>query len=90
MKNETQTTFWEAISKHCADNGIEINSHYSDLYVPVSEAVRAICDAYGKTGALRSAFRDNITGQLCYDIPFAYQPYWDDKAKKLLATATPH
>ena len=75
-------TFWEAISKLSQDTGIELNNHESDLYVPISPAVTRLCDAYGKTGVMRSTFRDNISGKLSYDIPFAYQPYWEAVAAK--------
>lgn len=74
-------TFWEAISAFCMENGIEIGSHESDLYVPESPAITRLLDAYGKRGSLREIFINQITGKLSYCVPFAYAPYWEARSK---------
>ena len=57
--------------------GVPIEHHESDLYVPVTTETRAIVHAY--------AFRTNVhvfcssDGTLWYDIPFAFNPYWENK-----------
>ena len=45
--------------------------HYSDLYCKVTEDTRAIISKYEYKRCV-STFIDNVTGQLWYDIPFAY------------------
>lgn len=57
--------------------GVEIASHETDLYVPVTEETTAIVNAYEfKTNVTR--FISNIEPHVpWYDIPFAYEPGWD-------------
>jgi len=95
MKTETKPAphsreaffgFWEAISGHCKAAGIEIHNHYSDLYVPVTPEITAICAEYGKTRNNMTIFQDQVTGKQCYDIPFAFEPYWEAKQKSIQAT----
>ena len=59
--------------------GVQIDHHESDLYVPVNDVTTAIIARYD--------YKDNVTKfrssiephDMWYDIPFAYQPYWDKK-----------
>lgn len=55
-----------------------IDHHESDLYVPVTETTSALIKEY--------VFKMNVTtfinqknGKPYYDIPFAYDPYWENK-----------
>lgn len=61
--------------------GVEISHHESDLYVPVNETTTEIVSRY--------EFKDNVTRFISqidkkpwYDIPFAFNPFWDVKPLK--------
>ena len=56
-------------------SGIPIDHHESDLYMPVTPLTRALVAEY--------EFKGNVTrftastGGAWFDVPFAYQPWWD-------------
>lgn len=57
-------------------NSDERGHWYSDLYCKVKPETTRILERYdGKV----STFYDQITGKLWYEIPFAYNPYWEAK-----------
>ena len=59
--------------------GVQINNHESDLYVPVTPETTAIVNGYEfKSNVTR--FTSNIDKKQWYDIPFAYSPFWQNKA----------
>jgi hypothetical protein len=69
--------------------GIEMDSHESDLYVAVNKESTAILGKYPVKKSNSSVFRSNIDGSLLYDVPFSYEPYWENKSKasaKLIAS----
>ena len=55
--------------------GVEIDHHYSDLYVPVTPETKRIVSGYTYKANV-TTFRSLADGALWYDIPFAYAPYW--------------
>lgn len=59
----------------------DIDHHESDLYVPVTKETKAIIDQYPYKANV-TTFVCNITGRKYYDIPFAYEPYWNEKIAK--------
>lgn len=61
------------IYQRMVDAGIEIDNHESDLYVPQNEDTQAIMLA---ADVRMVTFRSD-EGVICYDIPFAYLPYWE-------------
>jgi len=63
------------------DAGVEMDSHESDLYVPVNETTRAILAKYPTQS--RSIFHCNIDKQLWFDIPFAFLPFWEKRTVKV-------
>lgn len=65
-----EMTFYDAI-KH-----IDHNNHESDLYLLATDEARQIMKAHSKNGR---PFKDNVNGKIYYDIPFAYQPWWDKR-----------
>lgn len=67
------------IYKEMQSTGVEIASHESDLYVPVTAATRAIVDRYTSRDIV-TTFTDQATGKLWFDIPFAYTPFWEAKS----------
>lgn len=66
--------------------GISVTSHESDLYCPVTMTTTAILAMYPLSQKIATIFRDNVTKQLCYDIPFAYEPWWKEKETKKIYT----
>lgn len=61
--------------------GVEVDHHESDLYVPVNETTKAIVDGYKFKNNV-TQFRSQIDGTNWYDIPFAYQPFWDKRGMR--------
>jgi hypothetical protein len=61
--------------------GVELANHESDLYVPVNAQTRAIVEQYEFKATVKT-FTNRITGTLWFDIPFAYTPFWTERAGK--------
>lgn len=57
--------------------GIDINSHESDLYFPVSKESTAILDRHPEL--TWSTFIHQATGISWYDVPFMYEPWWRER-----------
>ena len=68
----TKNELWEHIKTH----GIEHGCHASDLYIPVNDETRALIKAYDFKCNV-TMFVSNTDKKLWYDIPFAYQPFWE-------------
>jgi len=68
------------------DAGFEIDHHESDLYVRVTDESRAIIEGWmAESGLGRdflSTFVSDIDKKRYFDVPFAFQPYWDARAPK--------
>ena len=64
--------------------GVQLDSHYSDLYALANDDCRRIVGEYRKAGTIGpvSLFKSNIDGLMWYDIPFAYLPYWEAVMQK--------
>lgn len=66
----------ETIYKQLQAAGVELDSHASDLYAKVSDVSKPIVEAY-KFRQQVTVFKSNKDGAAWYDIPFAFDPYWD-------------
>ena len=51
----------------------DIDHHYSDLYCKVTPETRALVAQLPACGLVET-FRDQVTGELWFDIPFCYNP----------------
>lgn len=60
--------------------GVELSSHESDLYARVCDESRHIVENYEFRESVQ-IFSSQIDGMLWYDIPFAFDPFWDRIAK---------
>ncbi len=65
--------------------GIPVDHHESDLYIPVTEETRKLVAEYQFPKNVTS-FLSNIpeadgVRRMWYDIPFAYQPFWERVAR---------
>lgn len=61
--------------------GLEITNHESDLYIHVTPETTAILDRYPLQKKNSSAFTSPVDKKRTYDIPFAYEPFWEAKLK---------
>ena len=57
---------------------VNIDNHYSDLYAPATNEVLKVLDSFGVS---YSTFKNNINGEAWVDVPFQYDPYWENKNK---------
>jgi hypothetical protein len=55
--------------------GMQIDSHESDLYVPVNEQTSAVIRKCQRIAGI-TVFKSELDGNYWYDIPFAYEPFW--------------
>jgi hypothetical protein len=63
--------------------GIETDSHESDLYFPVTEASREILSRFPLQKGNATTFRNEApphVGERWYDVPFAFDPFWQARA----------
>lgn len=70
------STYNVSIYDQCKLLGIETDHHESDLYVkktPVSEVIVGEYEYKKQVGTF------SYKGEPWYDIPFAFDPFWDDK-----------
>ncbi len=57
--------------------GAQIDSHESDLYVEATPEVARILAEFPTECENARTFRSQIDGRLWWDVPFAFQPWWD-------------
>ena len=58
-----------------------ISNHESDLYIEVNGQNREILARHPLQQANARMFRNEVTGKMCFDVPFAYDPWWNMVAK---------
>ena len=63
------------IYKKMKEAGVEISNHCSDMYVPVNKTTTGLLADYEFRRSV-TTFTSNIDGELTYDIPFAYDPFF--------------
>ncbi len=70
-------TIYERITEECPNN--IIGNHESDLYVLINEQTARIIEEQKEQGEVLnvSTFTDNERKRACYDIAFAYDPFWN-------------
>ncbi len=59
---------------------LEHDHHESDLYLKATGASRQLIACYQHYRNVRT-FRHQVTGELWYDVPFAYAPFWRAKCQ---------
>ena len=79
MQGEDQMTIYQDMK----NAKIKYRSHESDLYVLKTPRSTEIVDSYYFKQNVRT-FTNSNDGQIWYNIPFAFDPFWDRKKKKLL------
>lgn len=76
-------TLYEAACKTLP--AADIDHHESDLYLRKTPAAVALVESWiTKTGfkSSVSTFRSQIKGDLWFDVAFAYDPYWIERARR--------
>ncbi len=71
-----------SIYTEAKEAGLVVGNHYSDLYLKSTPEAWSIIRKHGCTTA--TSFKSNINGEMCIDVPFAYDPYWDSKGVKCM------
>ena len=69
---KTQTIYDE-----CMEKGFEIDHHESDLYIKDCPKARELLDRHNQPF---TSFISQIDGEAWLDVPFAYQPFWNQGA----------
>jgi len=59
---------------------VPLGHHESDLYALVTPTSTKLITQV--TGHTASVFRSEIDRRFWYDIPFSYDPYWENKLKR--------
>lgn len=59
--------------------GIETDNHASDLYCPATPEAYAILKRHPQQYGSASVFTSQTDGRQWYDVPFAFDPYWQQK-----------
>jgi hypothetical protein len=70
--------FWDKVQEY----RLPVDSHESDLYIPVNEKSKALVAAYTHKENV-TTFYNKKDGKTWYDIPFAYAPFWEKKQKRI-------
>ena len=65
--------------QHVLTQGIRHDNHCSDLYVPVNLETTRLVNKY-RFKCNVTTFISQIDGKQWYDVPFAYEPYWERRA----------
>jgi len=60
--------------------GVPLDNHESDLYALANETSKQIIMSH-RNWQNTTTFRSQIDGKIWYDIPFAYQPFWEHVQK---------
>jgi hypothetical protein len=60
---------------------IPFASHETDLYIPANDRTRKILAEFPLADANKTTFVNQVEGGTWYDIPFAYLPAWEAKAR---------
>ncbi len=69
---ETVHTIYQALKTA----GVALDNHESDLYAKDTDISRAILQDYPHT---YSGFLNQQDGQAWLDIPFAFDPWWEER-----------
>lgn len=60
--------------------GIPVDNYYSDLYFPWTKKSQEILNKFKLQKSNASLFHNNIDKKLWISVPFAFDPFWSNKA----------
>jgi hypothetical protein len=61
--------------------GVKVSSHESDLYFPRTKESCEILQKYDVHYENARNFINQVEGGVWFDVPFAFDPYWEAKRK---------
>jgi hypothetical protein len=75
-------TIYQRIIENCPSN--IVGNHESDLYLIKNRETTQIIKEQREAGEVLNitVFNDKITNELCYDIAFGYDPFWNERLTK--------
>lgn len=68
-----------SLYKTLKEAGIEVSNHESDLYFPRTKESMDILSKFPLEMQNSKGFLNRITNEIWIDVPFAYDPYWENK-----------
>ena len=73
---EVEKTIYEEVIEECPQNFV--GSHATDLYILKNAETTAIIERHYKLpNVMAVQFKDEVTGNPCWEIPFGYIPEWE-------------
>lgn len=57
--------------------GVKVSNHASDLYFPRNAQTMEILVRHPLQRVNATVFKSNIDGVMTYDVPFAFDPFWE-------------
>lgn len=78
LKKNSKCADVKSIFEMVKEKGIEFDNHESDLYIPKNEVTESLISVYDFKETVKT-FRSQKDGKTWYDIPFAYDPFWEKK-----------
>lgn len=80
-----------SLYRRLKDAGCELDHHESDLQVRATPEALAIIKAYEDEGGFtnKRQFVSQTDGTPWIDLPFHYEPYWDQKIRPVTVSADP-
>ena len=66
----------KTIYEQLKEAGIPLDHHESDLYALLTPESTAIISKWSFLSSV-TTFKSQVDGKTWYDLPFAFQPFWD-------------
>lgn len=67
--------------------GVPLDNHESDLYFPCTEQSRAILTRFPHSEKIATKFKHQQTCECWLEVPFAFLPWWEQRATANAARA---
>ncbi len=61
--------------------GVPLDSHESDLYAKATPEAKNIIEGWHDYAHSAKMFKSQIDGEWWFDIPFAFEPFWEAKQR---------
>ena len=74
----------KSVYERLMETNASTDNHLSDLYIEATPEVMAVLNDIKKDDPtiMFSTFDDLQTGRVWVDLPFQYEPYWEDKQRQ--------
>ncbi len=70
----------KSLYQECLECKIPMANHASDLYIPANEDTIHLLKKHNKHA---STFINAVEGGLWFDVPFAFDPWWEAKQRQV-------